>query len=110
MQTDLALVMTTVPDATLARSLADAWVAAGLVACAQILPGLTSVYRWQGELHGDAECLLLLKTPGDRLAELEQALHRDHPYEAPEFMVFQTDQVSAAYAAWALAQTRPATN
>ena len=110
MQTDLHLVMTTVPDADLARTLADAWVTAGLVACAQILPGISSVYLWQGELHGDSECLLLLKTPGDRLSALEAALHRDHPYETPEFVVLRADRVSAGYAAWALAQTRPETN
>ena len=76
-----------------------------LAACVQSLP-ITSTYRWQGVIEQGGEILLLIKTTADRLADLQGVLHREHPYEVPEIITMDVDDVSGPYAAWAEAQTK----
>lgn len=98
------LVISTAPDAERARALARALVEARLAACVNLLPGATSVYRWQGALEESAEVLLLIKTSAARLAELERVFARLHPYEVPEFVVLDPLHVAPAYLAWLQAE------
>ena len=62
----LEVVLLTAPDAEVGARLARALVAEGLAACVNVVPGVRSIYRWQGELHDDAEVLLVAKTRADR--------------------------------------------
>jgi len=94
------LVLSTAPDLEVARRLARRLVEARLVACVNLLPGTTSVYRWQGAVQEDTEVLLVFKTTVERLAELEERLLAEHPYDTPEFVVIEPDSVSPAYLAW----------
>ena len=94
------LVLSTAPDAEVARRLARLLVEARLAACVNLLPGATSVYRWHGALQEEAEVLLICKTTVERLAELEERLLAEHPYDTPEFVVIAPDSVSPAYLAW----------
>lgn len=80
------IVFSTFPDASQAREAAKNLVGNGLAACVNILPGLTSVYRWQGKLEESAEVLLLIKTSEDAYPRLESALKACHPYELPEIV------------------------
>lgn len=94
------LVLCTVPDADIGKGLATDLVEARLAACANVLPGLTSVYRWQGAVQQDAECLLMIKTRCDRFDDLCGFLRARHPYELPEIVAVPLVNGLPAYLAW----------
>jgi periplasmic divalent cation tolerance protein len=79
-----------------------------LAACVNRLPGLASVYRWQGAVEEADEVLLLIKTSADRLPALEIALRELHSYEVPEFLVLPVAEGSAAYLEWLFASVKKA--
>lgn len=81
-----SLVLCTCPDRETARQLADRLVGERLAACVNIVPGLESVYEWQGKVERDAEVLLIIKTRRDRYAKVEATLRQHHPYELPEIL------------------------
>lgn len=94
------IALTTVGAAFDAAALARELVEARLAACVNILPAVRSIYRWQGKIEDDGEQLLLIKTTGDRLDALREALFARHPYDVPEFMVIAVDGISDAYREW----------
>ena len=65
-----------------------------------ILPAMTSVYRWQGRVEQDREQQLIIKTARTQLPALEQRLRQLHPYELPEFLVLSVSRGSEAYLRW----------
>lgn len=71
-----------------------------LAACVNILPTMTSVYRWKGAVEQDREQLLIVKTTTDRLAALEARVRQLHTYDLPEFLVIPASGGSAAYLGW----------
>ena len=81
------MLLTTFPDLAQARSAAELIVTRQLAACVNILPQMTSVYRWQGQLEQGEEHLLLIKTRQSRLEALQKTLLEIHPYELPEIIV-----------------------
>lgn len=102
------LVLTTAADRAEAERLARTLVEERLIACATLLPGATSIYRWQGAVEESAEVLLLLKTTAARLDTLEARLHQLHSYQTPEFLVFSAAGGSAAYLDWLAAAVQTA--
>jgi periplasmic divalent cation tolerance protein len=76
----------------------------GLAACVNRVPGLTSVYRWQGAIEEASEVLLIIKTSAERVPTLETALRELHSYEVPEFLVLPVPEGSRAYLDWLFAQ------
>ncbi|WP_058556352.1 divalent-cation tolerance protein CutA [Thiohalocapsa sp. ML1] len=78
------VVYCTCPDRPVAESLAAELVQAGLAACATLLPGALSIYRWQGNIERADEVLLLIKTTGERLDALTARILASHPYDVPE--------------------------
>ncbi|HET8899006.1 MAG TPA: divalent-cation tolerance protein CutA [Rhodanobacteraceae bacterium] len=96
----------TCPDASSATHLARALVEEGLAACVNQLPGVTSTYRWQGEVHEDTEVLLLIKTTAGRFADLDARLRELHPYELPELIAWPISDGNADYLAWLGQATR----
>jgi len=98
--TSARLVLVTVPQGGKAESLAEGMVEARLAACANILPGAVSVYRWKGRVHRDAESLLVIKTTAARLKALERWIKARHPYETPEFLVLSVAAGSKEYLRW----------
>jgi periplasmic divalent cation tolerance protein len=89
-----------------AALLGRALVEEGLAACATLMPGVESIYRWQGQIEASAETLLLLKTGHEQLAALEARLHELHSYETPEFLVLPVESGSTAYLEWLQASLR----
>lgn len=79
----------------LARTLVDE----RLAACVNVLPPMTSVYRWRGAVEVDSEQQLVIKTTASLVAALEARIRELHPYELPEFVVL-TAEAGAAYATW----------
>lgn len=105
---DHYLVLNTCPDGETARRLAEALVEEKLAACVNILPGLSSVYRWKGAVEHEAEHLLLIKTTAGRYPELEQAIRARHPYEVPEIIALPLSAGSAPYLDWVSDSCAPA--
>lgn len=83
-----------------ADQLATALVEEQLAACVNVLPGIQSVYRWQGALERSAESLLLAKTTSDRYPALETRLRELHPYDLPEIIALPVERGLPGYLAW----------
>ena len=100
MSRDYVIVFCTCPDFANAKRLAEYLVENRLAACVNILPGLTSVYHWEGRICSDSEHLLLIKSKTDRYGLLEAALQREHPYELPEIVSVSLENGSQDYLKW----------
>jgi periplasmic divalent cation tolerance protein len=100
MPEELCIVLCTVPDTATGEILGRQLVEAGLAACVNLIPGLTSIYRWQGRLQQDAEVLMLIKTRHDRFGALSAALRQAHPYELPEIIAVPLSAGLPAYLDW----------
>ena len=96
----IALVLTTFPDAEQARQIGTALIERHLAACVNFLPGVASIYLWQGQLQNDSEVLALFKVAPANLPAFQAALLELHPYDTPEFLAL-TAEASPAYHAWA---------
>lgn len=94
------VVYCTCPDQTVAERIAEALVIERLAACASIVPGLISIYRWQGQVRRDAEFLLIIKTRDVVYSLLEARIRELHPYEVPEILALPIQAGSAAYLGW----------
>lgn len=94
------IVLTTLGVQTDAAAFARVLVDERLAACVNILPAMTSVYRWKGAIEEDREQQLVIKTTSDLLAALEVRFHELHPYELPEFLVVAVADGSAGYLQW----------
>ncbi|MGB8932177.1 MAG: divalent-cation tolerance protein CutA [Anaeromyxobacteraceae bacterium] len=98
--TDAVVVLVTAPSADVAATIARAVVEERLAACGNVLPGLRSIYRWQGKVQDEAEVLLILKTQRRRFAELRDRILALHPYEVPEVLALPVEAGSDAYLDW----------
>jgi periplasmic divalent cation tolerance protein len=101
-----SLCFCTCPDEAAARRIADALVEERLAACVSVLPGLRSVYRWQGAIQREDEVLLLIKTTRERVEPLTARVASLHPYELPELVAVEVAGGLAAYLDWVEEQTR----
>ncbi len=90
----------TCPNEESANKLADLLIANHLAACVNIVPGLTSVYRWQGEVCRDSELLLIVKTRKERRAAIASLLEESHPYSEPELIFLPITSGSQGYLDW----------
>ena len=97
---DHLLIYCTCPDQDSAQSIADTLVDKGLAACVNILPGVHSVYRWQGKRENAREYLLTIKTLHSAYEALQQAIIDLHPYELPEIIAVPITHGLAGYLAW----------
>lgn len=96
------------PDAGIAARIADALVGERLAACVNVLPGMRSVYRWQGAVETAAEVLLLAKTTADREPALRERIALLHPHAVPEVIALRIDAGLPAYLDWIARETAPA--
>lgn len=99
------VVLTTCPDEETARGIAHALVEERLAACANILPGATSIYRWEGRIETAGECLVILKTRNAKLDDLAARLAALHPFEVPELLALPVERGAAAYLRWMVEET-----
>lgn len=97
---DRLLVLTTLAKSADAEWLARALVERGLAACVNVVPGVTSIYRWKGKVERGEEQLLLIKTRGERLGELREAVVALHPYELPELIALPIEAGHTPYFDW----------
>ncbi|MEN8183207.1 MAG: divalent-cation tolerance protein CutA [Myxococcota bacterium] len=94
------VIFVTAPGDEVAHSLARGLVEARLAACVNLVPGLRSIYRYEGRLHDDAEVLLVVKTCAARASALEAFVREQHPYDLPELVRIPVAGGSAAYLDW----------
>ena len=98
--TGVRVVLMTAPDRATAQSLADTVVRERLAACASLVPGLTSVFWWEGEVQRAEEVLVLMKTPSERVDALIARAAELHPYEVPELLALPVEAGLPAYLEW----------
>lgn len=100
------LILTNAPDQATAHSIARSLVEQKLVACVNLLPGIRSVYRWQGAIEEAAEVTMLIKTTQERYADVEAAIRLVHPYEVPEIIALPVTAGLPAYLEWVALETK----
>ena len=100
------LVPCTCPDHDNATAIAAELVEQHLAACVNIVPQVTSVYRWEGRVETESESLLLIKTTGARYAQLETTLRYLHPFELPEIVAVDLCNGLPEYLQWLHTETR----
>lgn len=114
MADETLLVLTTLDDAGAARRLADSLVAARTVACVNILPQVTSVFRWESgaadaggaAVQAESEIVLLMKTSAAAYPRLEDQIRAEHPYELPEIVAVPVSRGLPEFLQWIGAATR----
>ena len=94
------VVLITAPNQEVAKTIARALVEERLAACVNILPGLTSIYRWQGEVAEDQEVLLIIKTTTFAFPRLKERVLALHPYTVPEIIALPIAEGHGAYLDW----------
>jgi periplasmic divalent cation tolerance protein len=99
----VAMVVVTAPSPDIADRMVTAVVEEGLAACGNIVPGVTSIYRWEGAVQRDSEVLILFKTTRAGLAQLMKRVEEIHPYEVPEVLAVPVAAGLEAYTAWVAA-------
>jgi periplasmic divalent cation tolerance protein len=97
---DFIVVLTTVENEEQATLLARHLVESHLAACVQVMPRMTSVYRWKENIEEAREHLLIIKTTSSNYAELEAEIRAEHPYEIPEIIALPVVSGSTDYLLW----------
>ncbi|HUY82185.1 MAG TPA: divalent-cation tolerance protein CutA [Acidobacteriaceae bacterium] len=101
------IALTTAGSIEEARNLARALVERRVAACVNLIPSLTSMYRWQGAIEETAEVLLLIKTTAEQLPAVETALRELHSYEVPELIALHVESASQPYLDWLVNNVNP---
>ncbi len=104
--TDVLVVWVTVPSSIVAKTFSKEIIAQRLAACVAILPPITSVYTWQGELETADEALLMIKTTQARYPALEAWVQANHPYDVPECIATPVVAGLPAYTQWVEEKTK----
>lgn len=99
------LIYSTFPTQAAAEKAGEILVDSKLAACVNVLPGMVSIYRWQGERHRDCEVVMLIKTRA-RLADTAiAAATKHHPYDNPAFLVLPVDSGAKPFLQWIMDET-----
>ncbi len=102
----IRVVLVTIPKEE-AEGMAKLLVEKRLAACVNVIPRITSFYRWEGKVQVDEESLLVIKTTQLRFDELMGFVKEEHPYELPEILALPIEGGLPEYAEWILASTNP---
>ncbi len=105
-QCEVVMVYTTFPSLETAESVGQTLIARKLAGCINILPGMVSIYAWQGAVERAEEAVLIAKTASGRAAACMAAIIAEHPYETPAVLLLPVAAGSAAYLDWILNGTR----
>ena len=97
---DAAVVLTTLASVDEAVTLIRALLDRRLIACGNILPGVRSIYRWEGKVADEREVIVLLKTRAARVEALEMAFGELHPYKVPELLALPVSAGLHKYLEW----------
>lgn len=98
----VSVLLVTAPSSDIAERIATTVVEERLAACGNIVAGVTSIYRWQGELQREGEVLIVFKTATARRDELAARIRELHPYDVPEILSFEAAAGLDSYVEWVL--------
>ena len=105
--TDICLVLVTAPSLEKAAEIGRVLVEERLAACANLVPGMRSIYRWEGRVQEDEpEVLMLLKTSTERFEALRARVVALHPYQCPEVLQLGVDAGHTPYLDWVMGSVR----
>ncbi len=99
------LIYSTFPSADAAEAVGRKLVERRLAACVNILPGMTSIYRWEGAIARDNEAVMVIKTRRSLAERVIAEVKPLHPYANPALIVLLIDGGAADYTGWLLAET-----
>jgi periplasmic divalent cation tolerance protein len=105
MSAKFLLVFCTCPNRSVAVVIATALLEERLAACVNHVPGVQSMYRWEGRVEHDDEVLLLIKTTPELYPKVEGTIGKLHPYELPEIIGVPIAAGSEAYLSWLRSET-----
>jgi periplasmic divalent cation tolerance protein len=97
----------TVPSESEAQKIAEAVVAERLAACANIVPGMKSIYHWEGKIEQGNETILIFKTRAELFQAVEERVKELHSYSTPCIVSLPLTNVSDGFMQWILAETKP---
>ena len=97
---EYSVVICNVPDKDTAEKIAEHLVKKKLIACANIIPSITSIYEWKGELCKENEVMIIMKSKKDLFNELTEEIQKLHPYEVPEIISINTQDINQLYINW----------
>lgn len=97
--TDVRIVFVTAPPAE-AEGIAKKLLEERLIACANLMPGVTSLYWWEGKIQRDGEVLIVMKTPRRNVAKLLKRVKALHSYKVPEFLALGVREGNPDYVKW----------
>jgi periplasmic divalent cation tolerance protein len=100
MRESIYLVYCTVANQEEAKSIAQILIRKKLAACCNIVPGVSSVFCWNGEIEESNESLMLIKTTQKKYEQLEKEIKMIHSYSVPEIIATKLETGSSAYVDW----------
>ena len=106
MADEVVVVFSTFPDVETARRIARELIDDKFAACANVIPKIESIYRWQGKLEQGEETLVFFKTSAARYPAFEEKLKSLHPYEVPEIVSMPVSAGWPQYLGWVAESSR----
>jgi periplasmic divalent cation tolerance protein len=100
--TGVAVVLVTAPDEAQAAAMARTLVEEGLIACANLVPHVRSIYRWEGKVCDEREVLMVLKGAAANYPALQARVLALHPASVPEVLRLDVAEGSPPYIVWVL--------
>jgi periplasmic divalent cation tolerance protein len=108
MPESMIMIISNLPNIEMAQSIGRELVGQQLTACVNILPGVHSIYTWEGTVEEASEVTVLIKTRARLYAAVEQAILSRHPYDVPEILALPVQGGLPAYLSWMAACTKAA--
>lgn len=105
----MIMVYVTTPSKEVAINLARTTVTEALAACANVIPGVTSVYQWKGNVEEDQEHVVILKTVDSKVEQLSTRVRSLHPAETPCFIAIPIDKITSDFGEWIINSTKAST-
>lgn len=99
-ETPYSMAFVTVPNKEVGEKLASELVDKQLAACVNMIPGLTSIYKWEGKIEKDSELLLMIKTKTELIDEISEYVRKNHPYDVAEVISSKIDNGNPPYLKW----------
>ena len=98
-----------VPIGTLeeAKKIARQLLEKKLIACANIIPGVTSIYQWKGNIEEDSEFIVIFKTSKEKSLQCRSEIEKLHPYDTPCVLNLSSSSCNEPYQDWVLQQLAP---
>jgi periplasmic divalent cation tolerance protein len=96
----LVIIFVTAASEQEAASISRALVEEGLAACANIIPQIRSIYRWEGKIWDEREALIIIKSREDLFERIRSRVKELHSYEVPEITAVNLDRGDSAYMQW----------